>query len=63
MPFGKHKGRELNTLPQKYLRWLLRECSLSPQLKTAIRCVLAGEEIPPTDGEILERIEAMFDVK
>jgi hypothetical protein len=41
MPFGKHRGRPLRSIPEPYLLWCLRACdNLQPELKSAIKTVL-----------------------
>jgi uncharacterized protein (DUF3820 family) len=43
MPFGKHKGRQLEAIEASYLRWVLRECScVSLGLREAIQLVLSA---------------------
>jgi uncharacterized protein (DUF3820 family) len=32
IPFGRHKGKPLDTVPASYLDWLLRECKLSSEM-------------------------------
>jgi hypothetical protein len=46
MPFGKHKGRPVETLPRSYLKWLERAVDLRGDLKDAVRSALHGEPIP-----------------
>ena len=47
MPFGKHRGVELDQVPVKYLRWVLREVkTLAPDLRRDIEAVLAGRPVP-----------------
>lgn len=36
MPFGKHKGTNVDKIPKDYLQWLLKECDLYTPLKTAV---------------------------
>jgi uncharacterized protein (DUF3820 family) len=35
LPFGRHKGQPLDTVPSDYLDWLLRSCKLSSGLRAA----------------------------
>lgn len=47
MPFGKHRGEELDQIPEDYLIWVLEKADrASPLLKMAIRRVLG---LPPAD--------------
>lgn len=48
IPFGKHKGDPLSTVPSGYLRWLLSTVRLSSGLEAAVREELAsrGVKIP-----------------
>lgn len=41
MPFGKHKGQALDTVPRSYLRWLSNKPDLSQDLALSIREVLS----------------------
>ena len=45
MPFGKHKGKNVRTLPKAYLQWL-GTISLRGQLRNEVRNILYGEPIP-----------------
>lgn len=41
MPFGKHKGEDLEDIPEPYLVWVLDHCELkSPTLEAEIKRVL-----------------------
>lgn len=42
MPFGKHRGLPLNTVPSSYLNWLQGKGNLDPDLAATIRAVLSG---------------------
>lgn len=44
MPFGKHRGAPLGTLPSDYLEWLLSWDGLRPGLRRDIEAVLAWRE-------------------
>lgn len=47
MPFGKHKGEELHTIPDSYLWWVLENAeSASPLLLAAIRRHLGLDDEP-----------------
>jgi Putative quorum-sensing-regulated virulence factor len=41
MPWGKHRGAELDDVPLSYLTWCLEECDLPAALSTAIRRTIA----------------------
>jgi hypothetical protein len=58
MPFGKHKGQDLKDIDRKYLRWLLNNVTLYPDLKSAVRKVLGGAIPEPFDSN--KEIEDMF---
>jgi uncharacterized protein (DUF3820 family) len=36
LPFGKHKGQELSSVPTDYLRWCLGNCKLSSGFRVAV---------------------------
>ena len=59
MTFGKYKGQDIRVIPNKYLRWLLGNVSLYPDLDIGIRAVLKDEEIPEKMDPMKE-IEKMF---
>jgi uncharacterized protein (DUF3820 family) len=44
MPFGKHKGEEVDALPFKYIQWLEVNCKLYGELETAVAARL-GKDI------------------
>jgi hypothetical protein len=43
LTFGKHKNKALDDVPAGYLRWLLRQCELRAELRTAIEEVVIGK--------------------
>jgi hypothetical protein len=43
MPFGKHKGKTIKSLPKGYLAWLSANCNLSDDLREAVQCALQGK--------------------
>jgi hypothetical protein len=46
MPFGKHKGEELEDIPVGYLEWVLENCTnIKPWLRDAI-CEVLGIDAP-----------------
>jgi hypothetical protein len=49
MPFGKHRGQPLDTVPTSYLQWLLTDAKLSSGLRAADDDELArrGIDAPP----------------
>lgn len=36
MPFGKHKGTQLQHLPKKYVSWLIQQKWVQPELRLAL---------------------------
>ena len=56
MPFGKHHGKELRTIPRRYLLWVLRTCKIDAQLDADIRAALKKEEYPLTRDEQVEKL-------
>ena len=40
MPFGKHKGEEVHSLPESYLSWLQAAVKLREPLKSAVEQAL-----------------------
>jgi hypothetical protein len=52
MPWGKHKGRLIQEVPDSYLRWMLLKCDLSPRLRQAVQQELGdgGDAVPPPPG-------------
>jgi hypothetical protein len=48
LPFGRHRGEPLDTVPSGYLRWLLQECrSLSSGLRSAVAGELQARGVSP----------------
>lgn len=37
MPFGRHKGRDLRDVPERYLLWLRDSSGIDPEFQSAIR--------------------------
>jgi len=51
MPFGKHRGKELDDIPLDYLEWLLHNVELrDPRLREEVE-YLVGEDAPETFPE------------
>lgn len=40
MPFGKHKGQNVSTLPKRYLQWLRQNVELNGELAAAVSAAL-----------------------
>jgi hypothetical protein len=52
MPFGKHAGEPVETIPPDYLRWCLANVKdLSPSLRQAI-CKAIGRPVPTTSQDL-----------
>jgi hypothetical protein len=47
MPFGKHRGQAVSTLPRQYLRWLADNVELKGQLKGEVQAALYGVPVSP----------------
>jgi hypothetical protein len=47
MLFGRYRGRSLTTIPKTYLRWLLTQPGVRPDLRTAIKHRLGIVTAPP----------------
>ncbi len=50
MPFGKHRGQAVSTLPRQYLRWLADNVELKGQLKGEVQAALWGVPGDPQRG-------------
>ena len=48
LPFGRHQGQPLDTVPADYLRWAIRDCRLSSGLRTAVAGELQRPRLHPT---------------
>ena len=45
MPFGKHQGRTIDTIPGDYLWWVLKNCTrMSPYLRREIEDCLRSRQ-------------------
>lgn len=58
MPFGKHKGVPLASVPSDYLRWMLRSIDLYDDLKSDVERVLVtrgGDSPLVTSGKKSKR--------
>ena len=40
MPFGRYKGRDIQTVPRGYLRWMRDNVEIGPQLAHAVACAI-----------------------
>jgi hypothetical protein len=47
MPIGRYKGKPLETVPKTYLRWLLRQGHVRPDLRIAVKRHLGIMTAPP----------------
>lgn len=54
MPFGRHRGHDVNRLPLSYLRWIRNNIAMSGWLREAVDTVLAGK--PYLDALDLDRL-------
>ncbi len=56
MPFGKYRGRECHETPRYYLRWLLANVDLSPELRQACEMGLQRLEWNPPPAPDLDKL-------
>lgn len=59
MPFGKHRGKPLASLPSEYIKWLASLSDLSPALTADVQAEVkrrAELETKVTDAEVMERV-------
>lgn len=61
MPFGKHKGQPVESLPLRYLEWLADNIELHGRLAVEVSAILNGEPIPPKEPSIHERLKEIMD--
>lgn len=63
MPFGKHKGEPIASIPRNYLIWLKRNVPLHGRLAEQVNAVLDGKPLPQHRNidEELERIVKPFN--
>ena len=45
MPFGRYKGRDIQTVPRGYLRWMRENMELGPQFAHAVKCAINKEPV------------------
>lgn len=53
MSFGKYKGNELDQIPKGYLKWVMANCSINDELKSAIEAITGPVAKPLSDEEKL----------
>jgi hypothetical protein len=65
MPFGKHKGRPLESLPKGYLGWLRRKVPMGEELRNEVIFVLDGTRPIGLNvsAEDLDRLITHFDTE
>lgn len=56
MPFGKHKGTNIEDIPKTYLGWVAKNCNLTPCLANEVKRVLGDKPKPKTDDERWEEL-------
>jgi uncharacterized protein (DUF3820 family) len=59
MPFGKHQGKLVATLPKRYLGWLLKNVALRGDLKSAVEAARAGRAVIPVDDLVDELVRTV----
>lgn len=47
MPWGKHKGEDLEDIEASYLLWVLENCEIRPQLEQDLKDELGSRFAPP----------------
>ncbi len=58
MPWGKHQGEELRSIPRKYLGFILKKCYwIDDGLRADMVAAIYGDEYPMTQDE---QVEALF---
>ena len=64
MPFGKFKGKELDSIPRYYLHWLADNVKMNPALTKAVMVILKNEEVigdeSPSEWDLSKEVEGMF---
>lgn len=62
MPFGKHKDKEIHTIPQDYLIWFKNNITnLKGDLLQAVEAGIDGKPFDPKKRTIDDARKAMFD--
>lgn len=60
MPFGKHKGTVINSLPSEYLSWLVDNLDGKPDIEKAAQTVLDSRDAAATGEEPEPHVEGKF---
>jgi hypothetical protein len=55
IPFGRHRGKPVASLPRDYLRWLQTR-PLYGRLKLVVDAVLAGPPVPPSRQQRVSQV-------
>lgn len=62
MPFGRHKGSPLSEVPEHYVKWLLQQAWIKPNLRKACEERARYYNVPMHWDDAEEYTEDMFYV-